>query len=96
MRVTYKNLIGKTILVGLTYEDKNGVEIEKTQFHGTIVRAEINKGIVIKKANNEEFFLPPCLSAVKQAWPSEYRLHSTSEVVINPDLLTTWTVTKPN
>ena len=48
MNTTYKTLIGKSILVGITYVDKDEVEVEKTQFFGTIVRAGKSEGIIIK------------------------------------------------
>ena len=96
MKTTFKTLIGKSILVGIAYMDETGVEIDRIQFHGIIVRARKNEGIVIEKAKpNGEFTLPPDLRAISIANPGEYRLRSTGEVVVNPDLLTTWTVTKP-
>ena len=41
-----------------------------------------------------DYTLPPHLEAFEPASPGEYRLHGTSEVVTNPDLLTTWTINK--
>ena len=71
MRLTFDELVGKTILVGVTYLDNTGTEIQKTQFFGTII------------------------NAIRVASPGEYRLHSTGEVIINPDLLTAWAIMKP-
>ena len=96
MRLTFDELVGKTILVGVTYLDNTGTEIQKTQFFGTIINADEYKGILIKKANtDEEFFLPSQINAIRVASPGEYRLHSTGEVIINPDLLTAWAIMKP-
>ena len=95
MKITFKYLIGKTILVGLTYLDSDGSELEKIQFHGVVLRADKDEGIVIKKANSgEEFILPPDLNSIVKANPGEYCLHSSGEIVVNPELLTTWTIRK--
>ena len=94
--LTFNNVLGKTILVGITYLDSQGDLIEQIQFSGTIIRADEHSGIVIKKANvNETFALPPDINSISVATPGEYRLRSTGEIVVNPDLLTTWVIDKP-
>ena len=94
--MTFEELIGKTILVGITYLCNDDTELEKIQFFGTIVKAEEKKGIAIKKASdNKEFMLPPDIESISVAHPGEYRLYSTGEIIVNPDLLSVWTVNKP-
>ena len=44
----------------------------------------------------EPFTLPPESDAYSPADPGEYRLHSSGEVVSDPDYLTTWTVQSPS
>lgn len=89
MKIKYKDLIGKILLVGITYEDKDGNIKERKQFWGTVTTAD-KKKILIEQKNGEIFSLPPDLSAIKPAPEGEYRLHSTGEVVVNPDFLSTW------
>lgn len=89
MEITYKSIIGKILLVGITYEDKDGNVKERKQFWGTVTAAD-KKKILIEQKNGEIFSLPPDLSAIKPAPEGEYRLHSTGEVVVNPDFLSTW------
>lgn len=36
MKITYKNLIGKVMLVGITYNDSDGNVKERKQFWGTV------------------------------------------------------------
>lgn len=97
MNITFKSIIGKRILVGITYMDKNENIIKLEQFEGNIIDADANKGIIIEKTKSKEIFeLPPDLSSVKIAKPGEYRLRSTQEKVINPDLLTTWIMYEKN
>ncbi len=96
--VRASSLIGKYVLVGLTYEAHDGQVIEQTQIHGTIVRADERHGFAIQlrgERDGEVFWLPPDLGPFSEAQPGEYRLRSTGEVVTSPDLLAMWTVTKP-
>lgn len=89
MKITFKNLIGKVLLVGITYNDKNGNVKERKQFWGTVTEAD-EKKILIEQKNGEIFSVPPDLRAIEPAPKGEYRLHSTGEVVSDPDFLTTW------
>ncbi len=88
--------IGKHLLIGITYLDYNETFVEQKQFHGNIVRINKQEGIVVKLHNSdEEYKLPPDINSLKEAPEGEYRMRDTGEVVVNPDLLTTWTINKP-
>ncbi len=89
--ITYENLMGKTLLAGLTYYTKDNVFIEQKQLWGTVIEANEEK-ILVRQSNGEVFSLPPNLRAITVARPGEYRLRSTGEVVVNPDFLATWTI----
>lgn len=91
MKITFKSLIGKVLLVGITYNDKDGNVKERKQFWGTVTVADKSK-ILIEQKNGEILSLPSDLRAIEPAPEGEYRLHSTGEVVVNPDFLSTWTV----
>ena len=90
-----EELIGKTVLVGLTYVDFDGEVREQTQIHGEVVAADDVTGVVIRQPSGEDFTLPPALDAFEPAEPGEYTLRSTGEVVTDPDLLCSWTITAP-
>jgi hypothetical protein len=91
-----QSLVGKHILVGVTYVDSLDNVIEKKQMHGRILRINSSEGVVIALASSgDEFKLPPDLGSVQVAPPGEYRLRSTGEVVANPDLTATWVVKNP-
>ena len=87
-----ENLIGKTILVGMTFYNKDDEFVEQKQSWGEIVAVTENT-IHIKKKDGEEFDIPNDPSAIEPAKPGEYRLRTTGEVVENPDFLSTWNVT---
>lgn len=85
------SLIGKRILVGVTFVDSEGELIEQRQVHGRIRCIDPTDGMVIAIHDSDEtLVLPPDLSSVRAAPRGEYRLRSTGEVVIDPDLLCTW------
>jgi hypothetical protein len=95
-QVLAASYIGKHLLVGMTYLDHDEQFIEQKQFHGDIIRINDHEGIVIKlRDSGNEFKLPPDIDSLKPAPEGEYRLRATGEVVVNPDLMTTWTLTKP-
>lgn len=95
MEVTWSNIIGKTILVGITYTDSIGNITDRKQFYGKVVNANNQKGIsVLVDGIKGTYCLPPDLSSIKAASLGEYRLHSTGEIVVNPDLLSTWYIKK--
>lgn len=89
--------IGKYILIGVTYFNKEGELLEQIQMHGVIESAN-TQGLTISlkgKKNGESWVMPPVLDAIQPANPGSYSLHSTGEVIEDPDLLSTWSVTKP-
>ena len=89
-------LLGTHVLVGITCLNWAGQVSELLQFHGRVVRANREEGIVVVNAFGEELKLPPDGRAFVPADPGEYRLRSTGEVVVDPDYTATWTITPPN
>lgn len=89
--------IDKYILIGVTYFDHFGKELEQQQMHGIVEKVDAT-GFTIRLKGGREgetWNMPPVLEAISAANPGEYRLRTTGEVVVDPDLLTTWSVTKP-
>lgn len=93
-KITFHDLLGKVILIGLTYYSHDNELIGQKQYWGTVIEAN-KKRIRIQQNNGEIFSLPPDLRSTEKAPPGEYRLKSTGEVVMNPDFLTTWIVNEP-
>lgn len=94
-------LIGKHALVGLTYLNADGTLRKQVQVHGRITAVDETQVTLRLHGSDEEFTLPPSrepgsdVEAFEPAPPAEYRLRSTGEVVVNPDLLAWWTITAP-
>ena len=80
--------VGKVILVGVTYVDRDRTVVGQIQWHGTIEAVE--PLLQIRVSGSEEVrTLPP---QAENATPGEYKLRTTGEVVTDPDFLATWTV----
>ena len=93
-----RELIGKYVLVGITYVDAKGEVKNTVQCHGPIVRSDAS-GVAIKCEgltwNGQEAVFPPDSRSYEPASPGEYKLKSTGEVVIDPDIVMSWTVQAP-
>jgi hypothetical protein len=88
-------LLGTHVLVGITKVDRVGKVVEQKEFHGHVVRATAREGVVIVNSAGKELNVPPDSRAFEVAEPGEYRLHSTGEIVVDPDYVATWTLTPP-
>jgi hypothetical protein len=92
MAETWDEIVGKRVLVGMTYVDNNGDLIEQKQRHGVIVSAD-EEGVYVRPPDTEEqFWLPPHLESFQDAEDGDYRLRETGEIVSDPDLLATFTI----
>jgi RNase P/RNase MRP subunit p29 len=89
------SLVGKHALIGLTYVDADGTVRRQVQIHGRITAVDETKVTMRLHGSDQEFTLPPDLAIFEPAQPGEYRLRSTGEVVVDPDLLASWTITAP-
>lgn len=88
-------ILGKHLLLGLTYVKYSGEIIARTQLHG-IVEDVSSQGITLRMADGSTYQMPPDLRGIQEAPPGVYRLRSTGEEVENPDLLASWTITRPD
>lgn len=94
-------LVGKYALIGLTFLDEDDNLISQVQRHGRILEMDASRGIAIRLVahgrhwDGEIYRLPPDLRAFVDAPPGEYRLRSTGEVVVDPDVTASWTIKGP-
>ena len=91
-------LIGKYVLVGITCVAADGTVTSQKQFHGRVTKAEQNVGITIACEGaraGETYVVPPDSKSFQLARPGRYTLRSTGEVIENPDMTTSWTITAP-
>jgi len=89
--------IGKYVLITLTYFDEDGDVVAQPQVHGIIVSADRARGFAVALQGvweGETFWLPPDVRGFSPARRGEYRLNSTSELIYDPDLISTWEITR--
>ena len=91
-KITLPDLIGKILLAGLSYYTAEDELIERKQLWGTVTEAN-EKMICVMQKNGEIFTLPSDLRSTRRAKAGNYTLHSTGEIVENPDFLVTWNIT---
>ena len=95
--IMFDDLIGKVILIGITYTDKQDNILERKQWWGIVEAASMEEGIRVNLRNSSDpCVLPPQLDAIRRAAPGEYRLKESGEVVMNPDYLATWICVEPD
>jgi hypothetical protein len=91
-------LVGKLMLVGLTYMDAENRPLRQEQFFGRVISAGQTVGIRLSLEGGrigENFDLPPDTRSIQQATPGAYRLRSTGEVVTDPDYTVTYLIHAP-
>ena len=68
--------------------------IDREQFVGQIANVDASS-ITLELADGSTRWLPPDVRPFDEAWPGEYRLSGTGEMVVDPDYVATWTRTLP-
>jgi hypothetical protein len=97
-----RGLVGKIVLLGLTFSDSDGQVIERAQRYGMVEAADAESGFAIRLISEghpwdgELYRLPPDLRPFAEAEPGTYRLRSTGEEVIDPDFTATWEIRDPS
>lgn len=90
------DLVGCTLLVGLTYVDHDDQLIRRVQAFGTVISADQHAGIVIRQhKNNEPLTIAPVLDAIEPGGPGIYQLADDDEEVEDPDFTALLTVRSP-
>jgi hypothetical protein len=82
-------LIGKVVMIALSYFDRAGKHVSNKQHHGVVMSCGAG-GIVVELSSGDEFTLPPHQSSFQPAPPGSYFEHSTGESVENPDFLASY------
>lgn len=89
-------LVGKTILIGVTYVDVDGQELQRSQMHGVVSSASA-RGVEVAlrgERHGTTFGIPPDRRFFVSAAPGRYTLHGTGEVIEDPQLVCVMTATR--
>lgn len=92
-RLLHRKYIGKTALVGISVYSSSGELEERYQYFGEIV--SIDDVISIQTSEGSVKTLPPDIKSFKKAPKGIYMLKFNGEQIINPDFVTSWSMTKP-
>jgi hypothetical protein len=90
------DLVGCTLLVGLTYLDHDQQLIRRQQVFGTVTSVDEHDGICIRLHNDQMFTIAPVLDAIEPAEPGIYQLADEDEAVEDPDFTALLTVISPS
>ena len=85
-----KALIGKTLMLGLTFLDDEGEVTERQQFFGVVIEANDQEGIILDLLGEQDgdiYTLPPQTSAITATPPGVTTL--TGET---PDFVVNWMI----
>ncbi|MDD4239554.1 MAG: hypothetical protein PHT62_13535 [Desulfotomaculaceae bacterium] len=94
--VKAKSLIGKNVVIGLSYIDNDDNMIDQEQLYGDILNFNERVVVVKIRSTGNEMTLPPVVDAYTEAPKGEYRNNKTGEVITDPDLTVAWTIRIPN
>lgn len=82
-----QELVGITLLFGISYLCHSGELRQQAQHYGHIVAVDESVIKVELQSTKEIFTLPPFLNELQEAAQGEYKLRSTGQTVTNPDLI---------
>ncbi len=85
-KINQETLVGKTILVGLAFLDRQRRPVERYETHGRI--ESISGGLVkIVREESEPFLLPFDEHHIQEAPPGVYKERTTGAAITNPDYI---------
>lgn len=85
-----KSLLGKTLLMNLTFLDDDGEATDRQQFFGVVIDATEDEGIVLDllgEHDGDTYTLPPQTSAILPAEPGVTSLQGDK-----PDFVVSWII----
>lgn len=89
-------LLGRTILVGLTYLNEQGAVDRQVQYFGRIESIRSDEWMNIERDGVSVVKVPCDPKAMQIAAKGTYRLRSTGEEIVDPEILSTWTISPPS
>jgi hypothetical protein len=89
-------ILGRYVVVNITYLESDWQTVKsRAQYHGTIVEASPQSGIVVECGGawaGQTMVLPPILANFAPAEPGVYKLAATGEEIEDPDLTSSWSL----
>ncbi len=93
MSISLHNILHKTVLVGLSYFNRQGDLIQQRQLCGKVIETDGQKGIAIQRTDEDGYFvLPASLDCWFYAPNGDFHDSESGVKISNPDFLVTWDV----
>jgi hypothetical protein len=86
-------LIGKLFLIGISCVDENDNLIEQIQTSGNVKELTDEGILILTRSDNSIFKIPYDNENISIAEKGEYRERQTGIIVVDPDYITSWTIT---
>ena len=91
MANTLDELVGKTVLVGIAHVDKDDKLLGRSQYFGTVIKADMKDGVIVRRHGVSDLeALPPFPEHYLPAKKGTYTLQSNGLQIKNPDYTCTW------
>lgn len=84
---------GKVFLIGITFTDGKGNVVDTFQASGKVTELTDEGILRFIRPDNSIYQLPYERESISEAQPGEYKEKATGHIVVNPDYITTWTIT---
>lgn len=85
-------LAGKLFLIGLTFLNESGSEIEEWETSGTVEELTDEGLLKFRRADGSLFCLPYEPATIHRAGKGDYFERATGAVITDPDFITTWKI----
>ena len=95
-QISHNALIGKLVIIGISFFDSNDDLIDTFQTHGIIEKPDNLELLRIRKKDNHIFQLPFDPDTIQEAAPGKYSEKHSSTVITNPDYMILWNISVEN
>jgi len=91
-QISHNAVIGKLVIIGISFYDSNDRLIDTFQTHGIVVEPNDSQILRIKKKDNGIFQLPYEPITIQEAAPGKYSEKHSSTIITNPDYMILWSI----
>jgi hypothetical protein len=95
-QISHHTLIGKLVIIGISFYDSNDDLIDTFQTHGIIEKSDNIELLRIIKKDNHIFQLPFDPDTIQKAPLGKYSEKHSSTIITNPDYMILWNISVKN
>jgi len=91
-QISHNALIGKLVIIGISFFDSNDDLIDTFQTHGIVEKSDNHELLRIRKKDNGIFQLPFDPDTIQEAPSGKYSEKHSSTIITNPDYMILWSI----